>query len=71
MLPPDLPTVSVEAGSTFGWSTYADAAIGLDHFGVSAPGPVAFEHLGFTPERVAEVAAALVGSEPGPWRADH
>lgn len=71
VLPPDLPTVSVEAGSTFGWSTYADAAIGLDHFGVSAPGPVAFEHLGFTPERVAEVAAALVGSEPGPWRADH
>ena len=71
ILPPGLPTVSVEAGSTFGWAAYADASIGLDHFGVSAPGPVAFEHLGFTPERVAKIAESLVGRTPGPWRASH
>ena len=28
--------LSVEAGATFGWSRYADASVGLDHFGASA-----------------------------------
>ena len=34
----DVPRVSVEAGTTFGWSLYADASVGIDHFGASAPG---------------------------------
>ena len=32
----DVPRVSVEAGSTFGWSLWADACVGIDHFGESA-----------------------------------
>jgi transketolase len=32
------PSVSLEAGATLGWTTYVDHAIGIDHFGMSAPG---------------------------------
>jgi transketolase len=60
VLPADVPTLSVEAGATFGWERYADDSIGIDHFGASAPGPVAMEHFGFTPEHVAARARALV-----------
>lgn len=45
---------------TLGWERYADAAIGLDRFGASAPGEIVRAHLGFTPERVAEEAERLV-----------
>ncbi len=48
------PRVAVEAGVTLGWSRYADHAIGIDSFGVSAPGPEVFAHFGFTPEGVSE-----------------
>src|SRR4051812_25515026 len=60
VLPADVPTLSVEAGATFGWERYADDSIGIDHFGASAPGPVALENFGFTPEHVAARAHALV-----------
>jgi transketolase len=60
ILPADVPTLAVEAGATFGWERYADDVIGIDHFGASAPGPVALEHFGFTPEHVAARARALV-----------
>ncbi len=36
--PPDVPTLAVEAGATFGWERYADDTVGIDHFGASAPG---------------------------------
>ena len=38
VLPVDVPTLAVEAGSTFGWERYADDMVGIDHFGASAPG---------------------------------
>ncbi|MGA2307099.1 MAG: transketolase [Acidimicrobiales bacterium] len=60
VLPPGVPALSVEAGSTFGWSRYADASIGLDTFGASAPGAVAMEKFGFTVEHVVERAHALL-----------
>jgi transketolase len=60
VLPPGVPALSVEAASTFGWSRYADASVGLDRFGASAPGAVAMEKLGFTVEHVAERAHALL-----------
>src|SRR5690606_9546267 len=28
----DVPRVSVEAGTTFGWALWADASVGIDHF---------------------------------------
>jgi transketolase len=40
----DVPSVSLEAGATLGWSRYVDAALGIDSFGMSAPGSVVFEH---------------------------
>jgi transketolase len=63
VLPRRVPTLSVEAGSTFGWSRYADDSIGLDTFGASAPGAVAMEKLGFTVEHVVERAQALLSKE--------
>jgi transketolase len=66
VLPRGVPTLSVEAGSTFGWSRYADDSIGLDTFGASAPGAVAMEKLGFTVEHVVERAHALLNKELRP-----
>jgi transketolase len=55
--------VAVEAASTFGWSRWVGGrgtAIGIDHFGASAPAEVLFKEFGFTPERVAAAVRALV-----------
>lgn len=49
--------VSIEAGSTFGWERFIGAeglAIGLDHFGASAPYKVLSEKFGFTVPAVIE-----------------
>ena len=59
VLPPGVPRLAVEAASSFGWERYADATVGIDHFGASAPGEVALEEFGFTPRHVADRAAAL------------
>jgi transketolase len=48
-----IPRVSIEAGSTFGWSRYADLSIGIDTFGASAPDSVLAEKFGFTPGAIA------------------
>lgn len=60
VLPSHIPTVSVEAGSTFGWSRYADSCVGIDRFGASAPGPVALEHLGINIPDVLKVVRLAV-----------
>ena len=60
VLPDGVPRLAVEAASPFGWERYADATVGIDHFGASAPGDVAMEEFGFTPQHVATEAAALV-----------
>lgn len=56
VLPPAIRArVSVEAASTFGWlgwTTERGEAIGIDHFGASAPGDRLFQEFGFTVERV-------------------
>ncbi len=62
VLPSDVPTISVEAGVTFGWDRYADAMVGIDRFGASAPGNEVLERLGFTADNVAAQARALVGA---------
>ena len=53
VIPSETITVSIEAGSTFGWSKYADINIGLDRFGASAPAKDLMEKFGFTPELLA------------------
>ncbi|MEZ5381270.1 MAG: transketolase [Microthrixaceae bacterium] len=60
VLPKGLPTVSVEAGVTLGWARYAQATVGIDRFGASAPGSVALEQLGITPAAVADAARGLL-----------
>lgn len=49
-----LPTVSIEAASTYGWKKYADLCIGVDDFGFSAPSKDVYSHFKLTPEHIAE-----------------
>ena len=60
VLPPEVPTLAVEAGASFGWDRWADDSVSLDRFGASAPGAVALTNLGFNPENVATRARQLV-----------
>ncbi|MDX2270764.1 MAG: transketolase [Cyanobacteriota bacterium] len=64
VLPPGVKKrISLEAGSTFGWSKYVGdqgKAIGIDTFGASAPGPVCMEKFGITVENVLNTARALL-----------
>jgi transketolase len=64
VLPPTVHRrVSVEIGVPLGWERWVGdegAIIGLDHFGASAPAAAIFEHLGFTAERVTDVARRVV-----------
>ena len=60
VIPPELPTLAVEAGSSFGWDRWADDTVAIDRFGASAPGDVVLRELGFTPEHVAARAQALL-----------
>jgi transketolase len=60
VLPAGVPTLSVEAATTFGWERYADDSFGIDHFGASAPGEVAMREFGFDPVTVAARATALL-----------
>ena len=58
--------VAVEAAATQGWDRYVGPkgrAIGIDHFGASAPGPVLLEHFGFTLENVTTTAIGLIEGE--------
>jgi len=60
VLPPGLPTVSVEAGVALGWSRYADKSVSIERFGASAPGPEVMTQLGITSEAVAEAVKGLL-----------
>jgi transketolase len=63
LLPEATPKVSVEAGATMGWWKYIGhngAAIGIDRFGASAPGPIALDKLGINVGHVVETAKGLV-----------
>ena len=62
VLPPECPTLAVEAGVRFGWERYADDVVSIDRFGASAPGDVVLRELGMTPEHVVERAVALLGA---------
>ena len=38
------PSVALEAGATLGWNRYVDHALGIDEFGLSAPGGYVFDY---------------------------
>jgi transketolase len=51
-----MPRIGVEAGVTRWWGQYGCiAALGVDTFGESAPGPKVYEHFGLTAERLAQL----------------
>jgi transketolase len=60
VLPPEVPTLSVEAGAAFGWERWADDSVAIDRFGASAPGDRVLAELGFTAEHVADRARLLI-----------
>jgi transketolase len=65
VLPPDVPVLSIEAATSFGWSRWADDSVAIDTFGESAPAAAVFEHFGFTPEAVADAAEDLLDAFEG------
>ncbi|MCH8184638.1 MAG: transketolase [Chloroflexi bacterium] len=66
VLPPDVRArVSIEASTSVGWERYVGldgVAIGLSHFGASAPAAVLYEKFGLTAQHMAEEARRLVGT---------
>jgi transketolase len=64
VLPPAVrKRVSIEVGTSLGWERWVGdegAIVGLDHFGASAPAGTIFEKLGFTADRVTDVARRVV-----------
>ncbi len=60
VLPPTLPSVSVEAAVSMGWSQWVDSSVSIDRFGASAPGEVVLEKLGITAENVAGAVRELL-----------
>lgn len=55
-----VPTVAVEAAVTGGWYKYADAVVGIDHFGESAPAGELFKEFGFTVENVVKAVEGIL-----------
>ncbi len=72
VLPASVPArLSVEAGIPMGWSAYVGPggeSIGITGFGVSAPGKLVMERMGFTSENVVGRATALLNRLKGSKR---
>jgi len=70
VLPPAVEArVSVEAGSTLGWDRYVGprgTAIGMHSFGASAPLKDVLREFGFTADKVADAARALIARHTTP-----
>ncbi|GMR12279.1 MAG: transketolase [Gemmatimonadota bacterium] len=63
VLTPTAVRVAVEAGSTHGWERWvgdSGGAVGIDHFGASAPSPTLYAEFGITAESVADMARNLL-----------
>ena len=60
VIPSDVPSLAVEAASSFGWDRWTDDVVAIDRFGASAPGAVALDRLGINPANVADRARQLL-----------
>jgi transketolase len=64
VLPPGIPRLSVEAGVSWAWDHYLHegrgVAMGIDHFGASAPYQIIYEKFGLSVESIAEKAWQLL-----------
>jgi transketolase len=65
VLPSGIRRIAIEAGVSLPWGRYLnedrDAAIGIEHYGASAPYKVIYEKFGLTTERIYEKAKEMVG----------
>ena len=64
LIPHDLLTASIEAGTTFGWHKWTGRDginIGIDSFGLSAPAEELFKHFGLTAEAIVAKVKAKLG----------
>lgn len=59
-----IPSVSIEAGATLGWTKYVDQAIGIDSFGMSAPGGYVMDHFNINAAAVVAHVQAVLGDAP-------
>ncbi|HMN14552.1 MAG TPA: transketolase C-terminal domain-containing protein, partial [Bellilinea sp.] len=56
--------IAIEAGSTLGWDRYIGdkgIALGIDHFGASAPGNIVLGKFGITVDNVVDAAKKMLG----------
>ena len=63
VLPPGLPRVAVEAGTTGLWHKYVGlegAVVGIDRYGESAPAGALFKFFGLTADKVAEAVKQVL-----------
>ncbi|MBS1718234.1 MAG: transketolase [Armatimonadetes bacterium] len=60
VFPAGVKRIAMEAGATLGWYKYADAALGIDRFGLSAPGDTVMKELGMTAENLVAHCRALL-----------
>merc|ERR1712137_179168 len=60
VFPDGVPVLSVEAASTFGWSRFAHASIGVDTAGMSGKFADVYKHFGLYPENIANKAKQVV-----------
>ena len=60
IISPTVPSISIEAGSTYGWNKWAEVTIGIDSFGTSAPGDIALAEFGISTRTLVEAANNLL-----------
>ena len=58
-----IPSVSLEAGATLGWTKYVDEAIGIDTFGLSAPSAYVLDYFNMTAATVVAHVHDVLGDE--------
>lgn len=66
VVPSGVPILAIEAGTSLGWRPYVGpqiGVIGVDHFGMSAPGPVVQREFGFQVATVCTHAHRLVNEK--------
>lgn len=55
-----IPSIAVEAGATLGWTRYVDQAVGIDSFGLSAPGSYVMDYFNIGATSVVELVTDIV-----------
>lgn len=65
IFPDNVPVLSVEVLTTYGWNKYAHQSFGIDRFGASGKGSDVYKYFGFTPEGIAEKAERTIAFYKG------